>query len=148
LVVGDLDEARRVLGRPHAVTGTVVRGDARGRTIGFPTANLSGIAELLPPNGVYAVAVDRADPTGRFSAIAGGVSNLGTRPTVDGTRKTFEVHLLDFAGDLYDARLRVHFLAKLRDEKKFASLDELKAQIAADVLQGRSVLAGERGAPA
>jgi riboflavin kinase/FMN adenylyltransferase len=138
---GDLDEAKHVLGRPHAVTGRVVAGDARGRTIGFRTANLDAIPEMLPPDGVYAVAVDRFDGDGpRF--LARGVTNVGVRPTVAANgppRRTVETHLLDFDGDLYDTRLRLHWLARLRDEKKFASLPELVAQIGRDVERAREV---------
>ncbi len=141
VAAGDLEEAQRVLGRPHFATGVVVEGDRRGRTIGFPTANLDGIAELLPPLGVYAVAVDRLDGEER-RRIARGVTNVGVRPTVatGAPRRTVETHLLDFEGDLYGARLRLHWLARLRDEVKFASLAELKAQIARDVDRAREVV--------
>ena len=138
---GDLAEAERVLGRPHEATGVVVRGDQRGRTLQFPTANLDGVTELLPPRGVYAVTVDRDEGERGFVPLAAGVTNLGVRPTVDGARLTIEAHLFDFSGDLYDARLRVHWRHRLRDERKFASLDELKAQIARDVADARAWLA-------
>jgi riboflavin kinase/FMN adenylyltransferase len=144
VVSGDLDEVRRVLGRPHAVTGVVVHGNARGRTIGFPTANLGGVTELLPPNGVYAVTVDRRDEREpRYERIARGLANLGVRPTIGGDQQVLEAHLLDVSGELYGAHLRVHFVAKLRDEKKFTSLDELKAHIAQDVVHGRALLERE-----
>jgi riboflavin kinase / FMN adenylyltransferase len=142
VAAGDLEEAQRVLGRPHFATGVVVVGDRRGRTIGFPTANLDGIAELLPPHGVYAVSVDRLDGDER-RPIARGVTNIGVRPTVASggpPRRTVETHLLDFEGDLYGARLRLHWLARLRDEAKFASLAELQAQIARDVDSARKVV--------
>jgi riboflavin kinase / FMN adenylyltransferase len=149
VVAGDLDEVRRVLGRPHALTGPVVHGDERGRTIGVPTANLDPIPELLPPKGVYAVKVDRYDEAERaFLPLAQGVTNIGVRPTVTSGvtsgagRLSVETHLLDFEGDLYDARLRLHLVARLRDEKKFGSLDELKAQIARDVSDARVAVAG------
>ncbi len=136
VVAGDLDEVRRVLGRPHSVTGVVVHGDARGRTIGFPTANLDEVAQVLPPNGVYAVTVDRRnDRALRYERVGQGVANLGLRPTVGGDTRMLEAHLLDVSADLYGAHLRVHFVAKLRDEKKFASLDDLKAHIAQDVVR-------------
>jgi riboflavin kinase/FMN adenylyltransferase len=146
VVAGDLDEVRRVLGRPHSVSGVVVHGDERGRTIGVPTANLGAIPELLPPNGVYAVTVDRFDETrGAFEPLANGVTNIGVRPTIEagvaGSRVSIEAFLLDFSGDLYDARLRLHLVSRLRDEKKFGSLDELKAQIARDVAGARAALA-------
>ncbi len=140
VVAGDLEEVRRVLGRPHSVSGVVAHGDERGRTIGIPTANLEGIPELLPPNGVYAVTVDRHDDAqGQFTALARGVTNIGVRPTVGGGGKlSIETYLLDFDEDIYDARLRVHFVTRLRDERRFGSLDELKAQIARDVESARN----------
>jgi riboflavin kinase / FMN adenylyltransferase len=146
---GNVDEVRNVLGRPHALTGVVVHGDERGRTIGVPTANLAGAAELLPPNGVYAVTAERYDAGhaghnasgGVFVPLAQGLTNIGVRPTVGGGRLSIETFFLDYAGDLYDARIRVHLVASLREEKKFGSLDELKAQIARDVADARVVLA-------
>ena len=160
IAAGNLDEVRRVLGRPHALTGLVVHGDERGRTIGFPTANLQHVPELLPPNGVYAVKVDRdgtspatpergrsvGDATdGAFHPVAEGVTNVGVRPTVGGQSgqarmqaRTVETYLLDFSGDLYGAHLRLHLVARLRDEQKFASLDALKIQIAQDVAEARA----------
>jgi riboflavin kinase/FMN adenylyltransferase len=154
---GEMAEACRVLGRLHSVTGTVVRGDERGRTLGFPTANLERIAELLPKDGVYVVRVEDTREEAAASATKRwtGVANLGVRPTValrplpsavrptvGGVgRHTVEVHVLDYSGNLYDARLRVHFVERLRDEKRFASVDELRAQIAADVAQARRMLA-------
>jgi riboflavin kinase/FMN adenylyltransferase len=163
VVAGDLDEARRVLGRPHAVDGVVVHGDARGRTIGFPTANLEGIPQVLPPNGVYAVTVDRGrtlqeeDADARYVPFALGLVNVGVRPTIAegkrddtppspagrGRNVAVEAHLLDVATDLYGRRLRLHFVARLRDEQKFASIGDLKAQIARDVTRGRAVLEPE-----
>lgn len=144
VVAGDLDEVRRVLGRPHSVTGVVVHGDARGRTIGFPTANLGDVTQLLPPNGVYAVTVDRrSDREPRYERVGQGLANLGIRPTVGGDARTLEAHLLDVSADLYGTHLRVHFIAKLRDEKKFASLDDLKANIAQDVARGRALFERE-----
>lgn len=121
---GDIAEATRVLGRPHSFEGTVVRGAQRGRTIGFPTANLAEIIEMLPKRGVYAVDV---------IGMGRAVMNLGVRPTVSGESETCEVHVLDFSGDLYGKRIRVELLAHIRDEQKFGSLDELKTQIAKDV---------------
>ena len=142
---GDLEAASVVLGRPHALTGQVVRGDARGRSIGFPTANLDGVAELLPPHGVYACCVDRVGETSR--ALAHGVANVGVRPTVSGGFSV-EVHLLDYEGDLYAQTLRVHLLARLRGEQKFAGLQELKAQIARDAAEAAKVAAGSCPLPA
>jgi len=138
---GDLDEAARVLGRPHGLTGAVAHGDERGRQLGFPTANLEPVAEMLPPDGVYAVRVARRDDGGTaWHPLALGVTNIGVRPTVDGKRRTVEAHLLDFTGDLYGARLRLDLVGRLRPETKFSSLDELKAQIARDVAAARHAL--------
>jgi riboflavin kinase/FMN adenylyltransferase len=132
IAAADLDEAARVLGRPHELSGTIVRGDQRGRTLGFPTANLDGVAEMLPPDGVYAVRVDEVRDDAPPVPLGGGVTNIGVRPTVDGRRRTVETFLLAFTGDLYGARLRLHLVARLRDEKRFSGLDDLKTQIALD----------------
>jgi riboflavin kinase/FMN adenylyltransferase len=138
LVRGDLDDANRVLGRPHAFSGVVAKGDQRGRTIGFPTANVEDVVEVVPANGVYAVVVDRID---HFTKAAGhGVMNVGVRPTVGKEgRRTQEVHLFDFDEDLYGAKLRVHVVSRIREERKFATLDELRAQIAADAGAARAI---------
>jgi riboflavin kinase/FMN adenylyltransferase len=141
IAAGRVDEAVQVLGRPHSVSGVVVHGDGRGRTIGVPTANLEGVPELLPSNGVYAVRVDGLAPEGSAGParpLGAGVTNIGVRPTVDGTTRRIETYLFDFSGDLYGQRLRVHLLSRIRDEKKFAGLDELKAQIARDIDAARA----------
>jgi riboflavin kinase/FMN adenylyltransferase len=140
---GDVEEATRMLGRPHMLSGVVVRGDQRGRTIGVPTANVSMVDEALPAHGVYAVLVDR-EIEGKGEALAAGVANIGVRPTVaEGEpRPNVEVFLFDFDGDLYGARLRVHLVARLRAEQKFSGLDALKAQIAVDVARARAALDG------
>jgi riboflavin kinase / FMN adenylyltransferase len=140
LAAGDLSAALGVLGRPHSISGTVVQGAQRGRTIGVPTANLGGVAEALPPYGVYAVLVDRVTG-GAAIALGSGVANVGLRPTVSGGFSV-EVHLFDFAEDLYGATLRVHLIQHLREERKFAGLAELKAQIGSDIAAARGVLAG------
>jgi riboflavin kinase/FMN adenylyltransferase len=142
---GDLDEVGRVLGRPHSITGVVVHGDERGRTLNFPTANLDEVPEMVPAHGVYAVRVERFDPeAGRYSPLAGGVTNIGMRPSIEpgagGLRRTIETYVFGFSGDLYGVRLRLHLVARLRPEKKFAGLDELKDQIAQDVAQARGKL--------
>jgi riboflavin kinase/FMN adenylyltransferase len=138
--VGDLAEAEAVLGRRHSFMGIVREGDKRGRTIGFPTANVEETTELLPVNGVYAVVVDEVDDASR--ALGKGVMNVGVRPTVEGKgRRSAEVHLLDFKGDLYGRALRVHLARRLRDEKKFDGLPELRAQIEKDAAKARSALA-------
>ncbi|MDC3955048.1 riboflavin biosynthesis protein RibF [Polyangium jinanense] len=143
---GDLDEARRILGRWHALSGTVVAGDQRGRTIGFPTANILDAPEAFPPFGVYAVLIDRLPAEGERGAkvLGVGVANLGVRPTVDPTaaRPRLEVHVFDRNEDLYGARLRVHLARHIRPEQRFAGLDALKAQIARDAEEARRALEG------
>ncbi|MBL8831065.1 MAG: bifunctional riboflavin kinase/FAD synthetase [Rhodospirillales bacterium] len=137
LKAGDPRAAARILGRPFAIDGRVRHGDRRGRTIGFPTANLSLGPYLPPALGVYAVRVDGAVP-GR---TLGGVANLGVRPTVGGDpAPRLEVHLFDFAGDLYGRRLVVSLVEFLRPERKFDGLDALKAQIAADAAAARKLV--------
>ena len=134
---GDLAGAERLLGRPYSASGTVVEGARRGRTIGVPTANLGEISprKLLPPDAVYAVRVET--PWGRF----GGMMNQGGRPTVGDTARTLEAHLFGFDGDLYGRRVRVEWLAKIRDVRGFASLDDLKLQLARDRAGAEAVLA-------
>jgi riboflavin kinase/FMN adenylyltransferase len=150
LAQGALDEANAMLGRPHMVSGTVARGDQRGRTIGFPTCNLAGVEEALPALGVYAVLVDREDESGRARGLARGVANIGVRPTVKEGEPapSVEVHLFDLDADLYGARLRVHLIERLRPEQKFAGLEALKAQIALDAEAARSRLAALAPDPA
>lgn len=139
---GELAHAEALLGRPHAISGVVVQGAQRGRVLGFPTANVSGVPEVCPPHGVYACQVERLGDGGPV-LLGGGALNIGVRPTVTGGLST-EVHLLDFSGDLYGQNLRVHLIERLRPEQKFSGLDALKAQIAKDVIQCRSILSGRR----
>jgi riboflavin kinase/FMN adenylyltransferase len=130
---GNLDEASQMLGRPYAISGKVVVGDQLGRQLGFPTANLDVTGLVLPPNGVYA-AVARQE--GKRYRVA---LNIGVRPTVAAGRQLrVEAHLLDFAGDLYGRELEIEVGDKLRDEKKFASPEELKQQIARDITAVRA----------
>ena len=125
---GDLAFAEKALGRPYAVFGQVVRGSGKGHQIGFPTANIDTAGYQLPPDGVYAVRVILGDKS--FD----GIANLGFRPTVSqGHQRVLEVHLFDFDGDLYGIDVEVEFLRFLRGEKKFASVDELRDQIARDI---------------
>jgi riboflavin kinase/FMN adenylyltransferase len=145
LASGALSAVQAVLGRPHSLCGTVVHGAQRGRTIGVPTANLAGVAEALPPYGVYAVLVDRIRD-GVSVAIGSGVANIGLRPTLD-AGFSVEVHLFDFAEDLYGDSLRLHLVSHVREERKFAGLPELKAQIGQDIEQARSVLASAQPDP-
>ncbi len=137
---GDLAEARRVLGRPHSISGSVVTGQQRGRTIGFPTANLADIRESQAPDGVYAVLVDVEVAPHVFQVAARGVMNQGKRPTLEAGPST-EVHLFDFDGDLYGKRLRVHLVERLRDERRFDGIEALRAQIADDAQRARDLLA-------
>ncbi len=154
---GALDAAARLLGREFSLLGTVIEGRRLGRTLGFPTANVLPESEQLPPNGVYAVRANivaaevtrRADPENSNSEcppppVGGyaGIANVGVRPTVsgEGAQRLVEVHLFDFAGDLYGCDLEVCFGHFVRPEQKFPSLDALRAQIAAD-------LAAVRGRP-
>lgn len=136
---GDMEAATTVLGRAHELSGTVEHGDHLGRTLGFPTANLGGVPELLPPFGVYAVRVG-VDGEGA-PARWGGVMNLGVRPTVDGTKLRVEVNLFDVDVDLYGRELRVAVAHHLRGEQKFSGLEALKAQIASDAAAARAWLA-------
>lgn len=130
--------AARLLGRPWEIEGRVESGQQRGRTIGFPTANVR-LSELLQPmHGVYAVraGIDQGADTKWFD----GVANFGSRPTVDGKSVWLEIHLFDFAGDLYGKHLRVAFIDFLRAEMKFPSFDALKDQIAKDSQAARDLL--------
>lgn len=132
---GELAAASRLLGREFTILGTVVEGDHLGKKLGFPTANLSAHNEQYPPNGVYAVA---ADWRGRKLR---GVVNIGVRPTIAHAsgERVLEVHLFDFAEEIYGDEIEVAFRKFLRPEQKFASLDELRAQIARDVEQARTL---------
>jgi riboflavin kinase/FMN adenylyltransferase len=137
IAAGDLVSAERWLGRPHALSGIVVRGDGRGRTIGVPTANLDQVLEAMPPHGVYACLVDRLDGEGAPERLATGVANIGNRPTVH-AGFSVEAYLHDFDGDLYGARLRLHLVERIRDERKFGSLEALVAQIRLDIETART----------
>jgi riboflavin kinase / FMN adenylyltransferase len=134
---GDVSTAARLLGRDYTLSGSVTTGRQLARTLGFPTANLTAVQQLLPKSGVYAC---RVHCQARDVVAWPAVCNLGTRPTVDGVQFAIEPHLLDFAGDLYGTTLEVAFLARLRDERRFDGLEQLKAQIASDVAQARGLL--------
>ena len=158
VTAGDFDATSQMLGRPYSLAGLVVPGDQLGQQLGLPTANLDTSGLLLPPNGVYAAHVTRrpgvapvsnqapaqaenTDRNRRDACPTGpAVLNLGRRPTVQNPTPAtrLEVHLLDFSGDLYGAELEITFVAKLRDEQKFSSLNELKAQIARDIAEARA----------
>jgi riboflavin kinase/FMN adenylyltransferase len=129
---GRVDEAGALLWHQYYIDGTVMRGDQRGRTIGFPTANLCTENELLPPHGVYATTVRIGD------VVFSSVTNVGTRPTVDDSGRTVvESHIFDLDRDLYGQPIRVGFVQRLRDERAFESLDLLRAQINADCQRAR-----------
>jgi riboflavin kinase / FMN adenylyltransferase len=141
---GDVATAAELLGRDYHVGGEVIHGDHRGRQIGVPTANLQLAPDkLLPKNGVYATrtSVQLAGVQHNFHSV----TNLGVRPTVDGVQQRLETHLFDFppagqAGDLYGQWLTVEFVARLRDEQRFSSIDQLIAQIQLDIQQARQLL--------
>jgi riboflavin kinase/FMN adenylyltransferase len=143
LLEGKVEAAAMLLSRPHDVDGVVAHGAGRGRGFGFATANVRTDG-LLPANGVYVV---RAFVGGGGAEVYGGVCNIGVKPTVEsGARVCAEAHLFDFDGrDLYDEPIRVAFLARLRDERRFESIEALKAQIAADADQARQYLAAVDG---
>lgn len=136
---GDLKRAAACLGRDYSITGTVVEGSRLGREMGFPTANIEAHHEAIPPNGIYAVWVD----------VAGlhklGTLNIGVKPTVTEEKKrTVEVHIMDFYQDIYNEEIEITFVEKLRDEKKFSSIDELSDQIKKDVEKARDILVEQR----
>lgn len=134
LARGDVAAANRLLGYAYGFSGTVVSGDGRGKQIGYPTANLRPMSDtkLLPGNGVYAVLVRLNDESGAAGMILKGMMNIGIRPTFEGTQPTLEVHLFDFNQDLYGKDIAVTFISRLRNEQKFANVEELKARLAED----------------
>ena len=131
---GNFDAASQMLGRPYAICGRIVEGDRLGRQLGFPTANLDVTNLILPPNGVYAASTKLKE---QFYRVA---LNIGTRPTVAAAQSQLrvEAHLPDFSGDLYGAELELELGMKLRDERKFSSLAELREQIGRDVAAVRA----------
>lgn len=134
---GNLVKATQMLGREYTILGTVVRGEQLGRKLGFPTANLSAHSEQFPPNGVYVIEARLAEILYR------GVANLGFRPTVTGenSERLLELHLFDLDREIYGEEIEARFVRYLRPEQKFADVEELKAQIAADVQQARESFA-------
>lgn len=127
-----LDEATSLMSRPYQICGRIAHGDKRGRTIGFPTANIKLHRHATAVHGVYAVHV-----TGQNQLSVNGVANVGKRPTVDGQSLQLEVHLFDFNAEIYGQQVCVEFKQKIRDEKKFDSFDQLKEQIIKDSEQAK-----------
>ena len=123
---GRMDEAGGLLGHPYYIDGTVTEGRRKGREIGFPTANLRTENELVPPDGVYATTLDVG------GVVRAALTNIGVRPTFGESERTIETHVLNFSGDLYGARVRLAFVQRLRDERRFEDVDALRAQIEAD----------------
>ena len=134
---GDIATAERLLGHPYTITAEVVAGDRIGRTLGFPTANLD-FPHNPPVRGIFAAHATVGDRQDLPAAVS-----IGTRPSVGGTRLVLEAHLLDFEGDLYGAPLAVRFVERLREERRYASVDELRAQIEKDVDATREILRRE-----
>lgn len=131
---GRVRESAAMLGRPYDIHGTVVKGEKRGRTLGFPTANLETDAELLPPNGVYAVRVRLGEEP------RNGVANLGFKPTFAGKQFSVEVHIFDFDRDIYGKPLRMQFVERIREEKSFPNAQALTDQICRDAEEARRIL--------
>jgi riboflavin kinase / FMN adenylyltransferase len=145
LARGDFAQVERWLGRPYSMIGRVVQGERLGRTLGYPTANMRLGRLRSPVQGIFAVRVRGAGKlvgaaSGGPRPAVGGVASLGTRPTVSGTVPLLETHLFDFTGDLYGREIEVEFVAKLRDEQRFESLEALVEQMQRDATEARSVL--------
>ena len=136
VMAGEIEPARKMLGRHYQIRGRVVKGrDRGGKLLGIPTANINLQDELCPKTGIYAVTVEHND------RIFRGVANIGYSPTFEDNEFTVEVHLLDFAENIYDEKIRVNFIERIRDEKKFADIDELKEQIHQDIKTAEKILA-------
>jgi riboflavin kinase / FMN adenylyltransferase len=138
ILQGDVDEAALLLGRLYSIAGTVVEGYQKGRELGFPTANVRSTYELIPGCGVYAVMADWQG--GRYE----GVANIGFNPTFGRSELSIEIHLFDFAEQLYGETVEVYFLKKIRDERTFASVEDLVKQIRQDVETAHALLAAHR----
>ncbi|HET9107631.1 MAG TPA: bifunctional riboflavin kinase/FAD synthetase [Steroidobacteraceae bacterium] len=137
LARADFEQVRRWLGRPYSMTGRVVQGNRLGRSLGFPTANLQIERRRPSVQGIFAVRVH-----GAAQSPLAGVASLGTRPTVDGEHTLLEAHVFDFSGDLYGREIEVEFVAKLREEERFPSLEALVAQMHQDAARARQILNG------
>jgi riboflavin kinase/FMN adenylyltransferase len=140
LVRGDVADAALCLDRPYSIWGRVVPGDRRGRELGFPTANLESDNGLLPMNGVYATRVRRIEAGRPTGDVWPSVTNIGSRPTFGSEGVFVEAHLLDFEGDLYGCRLEIAFCSRLREERRFESVCDLRTQIERDVERARQLL--------
>jgi riboflavin kinase/FMN adenylyltransferase len=138
---GDLDRARKLLGRAYSMTAAVVRGAGRGRSLGFRTVNLAldNPRKLLPPDGVYAVGVEWA------AGSSGGMMHLGPRPTFSEDVRSLEIHLFDWEGELYGQQVKAWWVRRLRDVKRFSSPDELQEQLAVDLGNARAALTRNAG---
>lgn len=135
LAEGSVERAARFLGRTYAVAGIVVKGDGRGKGLGFPTANIAPKHSIIPANGVYAV---------RFlvrERFYDGIANIGMRPTFDESRLTIEVHVMDFNEDIYGEEIYLYFIGRIREERKFRSPDDLVRQITSDIRTAKDMLA-------
>jgi riboflavin kinase/FMN adenylyltransferase len=132
---GDMPSAARLLGRAHFLSGKVVHGRERGRTIGFPTANLDSLTECIPPDGVYATRV--VLPEGAFPSS----TNIGMRPTFQESARSIEAHIFDFDRDIYDRTIKLELIERVRPERKFESGEALGRQIAQDLKRAREILA-------
>ncbi len=139
LMAREVEAAALMLGRPYRIVGTVVHGDARGRQLGFPTANLAHVPHLLPGEAVYAAVAERASGALQLAAV-----NVGRQPTFGETRSRVEAHLLDFNSDLDSERLGLHFVARLRDQRRFSNASELVLQLEKDVAATRRHAAAVR----
>ena len=136
VMAGEIEPARKMLGRNYQIRGLVVKGrDRGGKLLGIPTANINLQDELCPKTGIYAVTVEHANQ------LYKGVANIGYSPTFEDNEFTVEVHLLDFSENIYGEKIRVNFIQRIRDEKKFADITELKNQIHHDIETGRKILA-------
>ncbi len=135
IAAGDMRRAAIMLGRPHFLRGPVVTGRRRGRTIGFPTANIESRTECLPPDGVYATRIVLSD--GAFASI----TNIGMRPTFAEPERSIEAHIFDFNRDIYGHEVKLEIIERIRPERKFASGQELAAQIASDLKRAKEILA-------
>ena len=135
---GRVEEVWHLLGRPYKLLGTVIKGASRGMVLGFPTANVIPENKVVPADGVYATFVDLG------FAIYRGVTNVGKNPTFGGGIRSVETHILDFSGNLYGSKIGIFFVRRLREERKFATIDDLRKAIEKDVMEGRGWLEWER----